>query len=124
MFQLIDRGIKRGVRDHTLRDVTGWSKPRRVVVLRRRVHKQLCALTENPETKQLSFDFGELDDGTMRIYEYAVLVTSLMDEVLTIAQHYRDRADSENIFDELKNQFNSAHGRVSLQLVELVCSAS
>ena len=33
-----------------------------------------------------------------------MLVTSLDDEVLTIAQHYRDRADSENIFDELKNQ--------------------
>lgn len=64
-----------------------------------------CALTEDPETKQLSFDFGELDDGRMRIYEYAVLVTSLTDEVLTIAQHYRDRADSENVFDELKNQW-------------------
>jgi len=38
-------------------------------------------------------------------YEYAVLVTSLKDEVLSIAQHYRDRADSENNFDELKNQW-------------------
>ena len=41
----------------------------------------------------------------MRIYEYAVLVTSLPDEVVSIAQHYRDRADSENVFDELKNQW-------------------
>jgi hypothetical protein len=38
-------------------------------------------------------------------YEYAVLVTSLPDEVRTIAQHYRDRGDSENNFDELKNQW-------------------
>ena len=38
-------------------------------------------------------------------YEYAVLVTSLPDEILTVAHHYRDRADSENIFDELKNQW-------------------
>jgi|SRR5271166_4854543 len=38
-------------------------------------------------------------------YEYAVLITSLGDEILTIAQHYRDRADSENVFDELKNQW-------------------
>ena len=28
-----------------------------------------------------------------------------MDEIYTIAQHYRDRADSENNFDELKNQW-------------------
>lgn len=85
--------------------LTGWSKPRRVVVLRRRVQKQFCALTEDPETKQLSLNFAELDDGKMRIYEYAVLVTSLTDEVLALAQHYRDRADSENVFDELKNQW-------------------
>ena len=39
-------------------------------------------------------------------YEYAVLVTSLPDEILTIAQHYRDRADAENGFDELKNQWS------------------
>lgn len=41
----------------------------------------------------------------MRIYEYAVLVTSLPDEVISIAQQYRDRAGSENVFDELKNQW-------------------
>ena len=34
-----------------------------------------------------------------------MLVTSLPDEVRTIAQHYRDRGDSENNFDELKNQW-------------------
>jgi len=38
-------------------------------------------------------------------YEYAVLVTSMQDEVRTIAQHYRDRGDAENNFDELKNQW-------------------
>ena len=42
------------------------------------------------------------------LYEYAVLVTSLKDEVRTIAQHYRDRGDSENNFDELKNQWGWA----------------
>jgi Transposase DDE domain group 1 len=83
----------------------GWSKSRRVIVLRRRITKHLAALTENPETKQLSFDFAELEDAKTRIYEYAVLVTSLPNEIITIAQHYRDRADSENIFDELKNQW-------------------
>jgi hypothetical protein len=83
----------------------GWSKLRRVIVLRKKISKDLGALREDPETKQLSFDFAEVDDGKMRIYEYAVLVTSLTDEVLTMAQHYRDRADSENVFDELKNQW-------------------
>lgn len=41
----------------------------------------------------------------MTVYEYAVLVTSLDDDVLAIAQHYRDRADCENNFDELKNHW-------------------
>lgn len=38
-------------------------------------------------------------------YEYAALVTSLCDEIRTLAQQYRDRADAENIYDELKNQW-------------------
>ncbi len=39
------------------------------------------------------------------LYEYAVLVTSLDEEILSLAQLYRDRADCENVFDELKNQW-------------------
>ncbi|MBK1720078.1 hypothetical protein CKO27_20965 [Thiocystis violacea] len=39
------------------------------------------------------------------VYEYAVLVTSLTAEILTVAQLYRERADSENPFDELKNHW-------------------
>jgi hypothetical protein len=38
------------------------------------------------------------------VYEYAVLVTSLTHEILSVA-HYRDRADAENPFDELKNHW-------------------
>ena len=34
-----------------------------------------------------------------------MLVTSLTGEVRTVAQHYRDRGDAENNFDELKNQW-------------------
>ncbi len=41
-------------------------------------------------------------------YEYGVLVTSLLDHVMTVAQHYRDRGDSENTFNELKNQWGWA----------------
>ncbi|MGZ3732957.1 MAG: hypothetical protein ACXU9U_04395, partial [Parachlamydiaceae bacterium] len=38
-------------------------------------------------------------------FEYAVLITNLELEVFQIAQLYRDRATSENHFDELKNQW-------------------
>lgn len=38
-------------------------------------------------------------------YEYAVLVTNLKLEILSLGQLYRDRGDAENTFDELKNQW-------------------
>lgn len=37
-----------------------------------------------------------------------MLVTSLTEEILTLAQLNRDRADAENNFDELKNQWGWA----------------
>lgn len=84
--------------------LNGWSKNRRVIVLRRQVPKDVAILTKKTDENQLSFDFGEIED-TMRVYEYSVLITTLPHEIITIAQHYRDRADCENIFDELKNQW-------------------
>ena len=54
-------------------------------------------------------------------YEYVVLVTSVADEVRTVAQHYRDRGDAENNFDELKNQWGWAgfttHDRKRCQIL-------
>lgn len=47
--------------------------------------------------------FAEFDDGG-EIWEYAVLVTSLDNEILSMGQLYGDRADRQNVFDELKNQ--------------------
>lgn len=83
----------------------GWNKSRRVIVLRKRMmRKDMIALSEDNCTGQLQLSFAEISS-EQPVYEYAVLVTSLWDEVLTIAQHYRDRADCENIFDELKNQW-------------------
>ena len=85
--------------------LSGWTKTRRVVLLRRRINdKQMGIVHPGKQSKQLSFDFANIDNETVA-YEYAVLVTSLNAEVLTIAQHYRDRADGENNFDELKNQW-------------------
>ena len=89
--------------------LSGWSKKRRVVVLRRPLREGITEenKTRRKASKQLPLDLPEaLYRGVM--YEYAVLVTSLKDEVRTIAQHYRDRGDSENNFDELKNQWGWA----------------
>lgn len=80
----------------------GWSRPRRVLVLRRRVTNDLAVL-DRRDRHQLKLGFTELYNG-VAVYEYSVLVTSLDAEILTIAQLYRgDRADAENPFDELKN---------------------
>jgi hypothetical protein len=90
-------------------ELSGWSKARRVVVLRRPLREGVAEEKKSKKkaAKQLTLDLGE---ATYRgvLYEYAVLVTSLQDEVRTIAQHYRDRGDSENNFDELKNQWGWA----------------
>jgi DDE family transposase len=79
--------------------LTGWSRNRRVIVLKRPIRGEVL-LTDD----QLNLAFIETEDG-IRKYEYQVLVTSLPDELLAIAQHYRDRGDCENCFDELKNQW-------------------
>ncbi len=89
--------------------LTGWTRQRRVIVLRRRIPDDLVLaerkrLAGTTPQEQLALGFVETaKDGPL--YEYAVLVTSLPDEILTLAQHYRDRADAENNFDELKNQW-------------------
>ena len=80
-----------------------WQQPRRVVLVRRRVKNVVIAADTNkvvPEQLSL-FEPAE----NMAAYEYSVLVTSLDAEVVTIVQHYRDRADCENNFDEIKNQW-------------------
>jgi hypothetical protein len=80
--------------------LSGWQKARRVIVLRRRLKGEVVL---SDESSQLALGFLDADEGTGR-YEYFVLVTSLPHEIRTVAQLYRDRADSENPFDELKNQ--------------------
>ena len=101
-------------REDVLR-LSGWSKERRVVVVRRPLRSQPAAETEavgkkksqRKTAQQLTLDLPELTHQGVQ-YEYAVLVTSLTDPVRTVAQHYRDRGDSENNFDELKNQWGWA----------------
>jgi hypothetical protein len=81
--------------------LTGWTRTRRVIVLRRPI-KEPLVLKKKSGQMELSF-METLKPG--QVFEYAVLVTSLDDPVLTLAQHYRDRADAENNFDEIKNQW-------------------
>lgn len=78
----------------------GWKKTRRVIILRRVLAGDVAIKQED----QIELGFVETA-GPSKRYEYAVLATTLHDELLAIAQHYRDRADAENVFDELKNQW-------------------
>jgi len=89
--------------------LTGWSRQRRVIVLRRRIPDERLLeekkrLGDTTADQQLALGFVEVVKDGPR-YEYAVLVTSLPDEILALGQHYRDRSDAENNFDELKNQW-------------------
>ena len=101
----------------------GWEKARRVVLLRRKLREPI-AISEVEANGQLLLSFVEVSqDGAARtkgkrrsgkgkaqvqLYEYAALVTSLDHEILSLGQLYRDRADCENAFDELKNQWGWA----------------
>ena len=92
--------------------LSGWSRKRRVVVLRRALPEPAAEGKPTGRQKrkgavQMPLDLPETIYGGER-YEYSVLVSSLGEEVLALAQHYRDRGDAENNFDELKNQWGWA----------------
>lgn len=82
----------------------GWEKSRRVIVLRRKIKKEVGVVKKNALSGQTTFQFSDMGDD-VNAYEYAALVTNMDAEIITIGSHYRDRADSENNFDELKNQW-------------------
>lgn len=80
-----------------------WGVARRVVIVRRCLPRDKILLLAD-QSKQLSLGLVE-DPEDMKLYEYSVLVTSLDSEIIAVVQHYRDRADCENVFDEIKNQW-------------------
>ncbi len=82
----------------------GWSRRRRVVILRRRIRRKLALAKRANDGRQRLLGFAEVTAGH-DVYETAVLATSLADEVLSVAQLYRARAGGENAFDELKNHW-------------------
>jgi hypothetical protein len=81
----------------------GWSRQRRVVLLRRKLDRPL-AITEQDDDGQQRLSFATVDPRE-KVWEFGALVTSMDAEILTLGQLYRDRADAENDFDELKNQW-------------------
>ena len=86
--------------EDTLR-LAGWDTSRRVVILRRGA-KSDVALTRKATEGQMEL---LLPDQDVELWEYAVLVTNSSYPLESMAQLYRDRADAENGFDELKNQW-------------------
>ena len=83
--------------------LVGWSRQRRVIVLRRRL-KDAVGLQVNDDGGPPQLAFAEIGQAT-EVYEYSVLVTSLDEVTEAFGQLYRDRGDGENIFDEMKNQW-------------------
>src|SRR6266513_3975111 len=112
-------------KETTLR-LIGWSRQRRVILLRRKLERPLV-LVDRTQPEQPLLGFAEVGPDR-EVWEYAGLVTSLDDEILTLGQLYRDRGDAENTFDELKNQWgwggfttqDLARCRLSAQAVALI----
>jgi hypothetical protein len=88
--------------------LAGWTAKRRVILLRRPLREDQVAAQRKGKSrrglKQMELEMDWVQEGTA-LYECAVLVTTLDDDIFTLAQHYRDRGDAENNFDELKTQW-------------------
>ena len=89
----------------------GWSRPRRVLLVRRPMEDMKKRRNEPPhrEFAQLMIPGLELvtvNDGMYADgYEWYALVTDLDLDPRAVSQLYRDRGDCENIFDEMKNHY-------------------
>lgn len=114
--------------------LTGWSQRRRVIVMRRVRKTDLVVEAKQvgrPKAKgQAQAELHFIDENEpAKSCEYSVLVCNTHYELESIGQLYRDRADCENGFDEIKNQWDRTRraqrtGRgTGLQLVELVRAA-
>ena len=86
--------------------LSGWHRARRVVVVRRAIKDTLVAekKVSQRQKRQQSLIFANPLE-PVKLWEYAVLVTNSDYRLEAIGQLYRDRADCENGFDELKNQW-------------------
>ncbi len=75
--------------------LSGWSAPRRVVVLRRRKTKTPPVTEPLHLGTQDEFEF--VDESTSAQYDWSVPVTNLDYDLRALGQLYRDRGDCENV---------------------------
>lgn len=80
-----------------------WSRARRIAVLRRQVKGNLAAEVSS-DAQQGTLHFVDHSD-KIKVWEYVVLVANADYSLEALGQLYRERADCENGFDELKNQW-------------------
>jgi hypothetical protein len=78
-----DAGRRWQGKDGQLR-LEGWIRRRRIVILRRRLERSV-ALAQRDDVGQLRLSFAEVDNGD-EMWEYAVLLTSLGSEILSIGE--------------------------------------
>ncbi len=76
-----------------------WSRERRVIVLRRPIK------VREPKSELPLLEAAHIIVEASAAYEIMVLITDMELPIMSMAQLYRDRADVENCFDELKNQW-------------------
>jgi hypothetical protein len=81
--------------------LSGWTCKRRVIVLRRPKERAPHVPADPRALPGLALDVS----GSPPEYEYQVLVTNLTEELLSVSGLYAQRADAENVYDELKNQW-------------------
>jgi len=104
----VDAGQRWQGKSATLK-LSTWTRERRVVVLRRPVPRPRYARAAKSE-RTAPKERQEIIDAILPQlieddFEYQVLVTTLTEDIPAIAQCYRDRADAENVFDEIKNHW-------------------
>src|SRR5665213_900503 len=102
--------------------LTGWSERRRVIVMRRVRKIDLLVEVKRPgrpkRKDQVQAELHFVDENEpVKSWEYAVLVCNTYFELQNIGQLYRDRADCENGFDEIKNQWG--WGGYTLSLIHI-----
>ena len=81
--------------------LAGWDKERWVILLRRKAKSSL-ALSRKTKDEQIELLLPGED---VQLWEYAVLITNSAYLLEAMAQLYPDRADAQNGFNELKNQW-------------------
>jgi len=85
--------------------LSGWTKARRVVVLRRRIKHDVALTAKRDDGQMVLALTRDGAEDSVQMWEYTVLVTNASYDLAGIGQLYRDRCDCENGFDELKNQW-------------------